>query len=157
MGFTFANVVDPQFSGQVSVFTTFQDLLTLLFFVSLNGHHWFLRALGESFRLVPPMGATFGSSLVGRLMEEAGRVFTVGVQLAAPIVAAIFLANLVMGLIARTVPQMNMLMLGFSVTIPLGFVVLVLGLPLFLRQAEGLFTRMGQDLSLVVRSLQHGF
>ena len=153
MGFTFANVVDPQFSGQISVFTQFQDLLVLFFFLSLNGHHLFLRALGESMQLVPPLGASFGPGLVGQLMASAGRLFAVGVQMAAPVVAAIVLANLVLGVLARTVPQMNILMVGFSLTIPLGFLVIVLSVPLFLRQAELLFVQMGQDLSVVVRSL----
>jgi flagellar biosynthetic protein FliR len=157
MGFSIASIFDPQSSQQISVFTQFQDLLVLLFFVSLNGHHWFLLALAQSFQLVPPMGASFGAPIAGQLMAGAGRLFAIGVQLAGPVTAAIFLANVVLGLLARTVPQMNVLMVGFSLTIPLGFIVFMLSLPLFLQQAHALFSQMGRDLTLVVRSLSHAF
>ncbi len=155
MGFTIASVFDPQSAGQVSVFTQFFDLLVLLFFLSLNGHHWFLQALGESFRLIPPLTPAFSPALADLLIASASRLFLIGLQLAAPVLAAIFLAYVALGLLARTVPQMNMLISSFSVTIPLGFLALIAALSLMSGTLQAVFEQMARDLSLVVRSLSH--
>jgi flagellar biosynthetic protein FliR len=153
MGFGIVSVFDPQSGGQSSVFTQFFDILTLLFFLSLNGHHWFLQALGESFRLLPPLGIWPSPALADLLLASAARFFLIGLQLAAPVLAAIFLAYVTLALLARAAPQMNAFTASFSVTIPLGFLALVAALPLMGVTIQAVFEQMARDLSLVVRSL----
>ena len=160
MGLGAATIFDPQFSNQASVFTQFFDLLALLFFLSLNGHHWFLQALGESFRMLPPLGATpgepvrwAGGAFADLLMTSATRLFLIGLQLAAPVLAAIFLAYVTLGLLARTAPQMNMFIASFSVTIPLGFLAMLAALSMTGGTVQAVFEQMARDLSSVIRSL----
>lgn len=146
MGFSMARAMDPQAEVQDSVITEFMYILTILMFFALDGHHIFIRALASSFKTIPPNGIVFSSSIPGILVKLSANMFLIGVKLAAPILVALFLSNLCLGIIARTVPQVNILMVGLPVNLCIGFVFLILtlgGLSPFLTD---LFKKMGQAL-----------
>jgi flagellar biosynthesis protein FliR len=146
MGFSMARAMDPQAEVQDSVITEFMYILTILMFFALDGHHIFIRALASSFKTIPPNGIVFSNSIPGILVKLSANMFLIGVKLAAPILVALFLSNLCLGIIARTVPQVNILMVGLPVNLCIGFVFLILtlgGLSPFLTD---LFKKMGQAL-----------
>ena len=120
MGLNMASVMDPQTGGQSSVMSQFLYLFTVLVFFSVNGHHIFISALASSFRLVPPCTFRFNASLMTAIVTVSGEMFVIALKLAAPIMVALFLSHLCLGIVARTVPQVNILMIGFPVNI--GFV-----------------------------------
>ncbi len=139
MGFAVAMVIDPQTNTQLSVLSQFYNLTGILLFFAMNGHLIFISAIKKSFDLIP----AFGFHLTGNLMEGlgalAGGMFTVSLQLAAPMMVALLLANIAMGVLARTVPQMNIFLIGFPITITLGIVTMLFSLPFVVSVLRGIY------------------
>jgi flagellar biosynthetic protein FliR len=122
MGFAMARAIDPQTGAQSTVLTQFMYLFTILIFLSLDGHHLFIRALASSFYSVPPNGFSFDPSISKVLIKISGNMFLFGVKIAAPIMVALFLSHLCLGIIARTVPQVNIIMVGLPINICIGLI-----------------------------------
>ena len=128
-GMSLAEVVSPTFDTNVPVFSEFLNLLMLTVFVLAGGHQYLLDALLQAFQQMPPGHAHFSASLVEALTSITTFSFTMGLQIAAPMMVALLLSIVIMGLISRTLPQLNILAVGFSVnsTVMLGALLLSLG------------------------------
>ena len=110
-----AEVFDPSLDENVSVYSQFFFLLTLAMFVLLDGHRLTLEALLDSFAALPPGRADLGPDYVAALTTLLGQSFVLGIRAAAPAMTALLLATLVLGLVGRTLPQINILAVGFGV------------------------------------------
>jgi len=128
MGFAAANVFDPQNQRQIELISQYQNIIAILIFLALNVHHLFIRAIVKSYELLPPGHFKLGGEAIPFLMSLAGHMFSLGIQFSAPILAVLILAGLVMGILARVFPQLNVFMLSFPLNIGVGF--LVMGLTL---------------------------
>lgn len=132
LGIGLANVIDPISNDQVSILGQFKFTLAMLFFLALDGHHLVLRAVVGSFSLVPVLGLQWGPGdglyVADRLVTG---LFTLGIQLSAPALVTLLLVTAAMALLARTAPEMNIFILGFSVRILVGLGVLALSVPVF--------------------------
>jgi flagellar biosynthesis protein FliR len=146
MGLSMARAMDPQAEVQDSVVTEFMYILTILMFFAIDGHHIFIRALASSFKSVPPNAIFFDHTIPGILVKLSGDIFLIGVKLAAPMMVALFLSNLSLGIIARTVPQVNILMVGLPVNLAIGFIFLILTINSMSPFMTDLFRKMGQAL-----------
>jgi flagellar biosynthetic protein FliR len=151
MGFNVASVMDPQTGGQSTVISQFLYMFTILLFFSINGHHLFIRAMVESFQAVPPLSFRLSPSLMKVLVKISGEMFLIAIKMAAPILVALFLSNLCLGIVARTVPQVNILMIGFPLNIALGLILLGVTLNNLSPFLVGLIRRMGSVLMGVLR------
>ncbi|WP_151636377.1 flagellar biosynthetic protein FliR [Noviherbaspirillum aerium] len=129
MGFGFATFFDPQTRGRSSAIAQFLALLTLMIFLASNIHLLMLSTLAESFQTMPISGAPVGTSLFRQLANWGGVIFSSGIQLALPLVAALLLINIALGILTRAAPQLNLFGIGFPVTLAVGFIVLALVLP----------------------------
>ncbi len=114
-GTALAEVFDPSLEENVSVYSQFFYFLTLVMFVLLDGHRLTMDALLDSFAHLPPGEANLGSDYVEALTVLLGQSFMLGIRAAAPAMTALLLATLVLGLIGRTMPQINILAVGFGV------------------------------------------
>ena len=132
MGVGVANVFDPGSQAQVSIIGQVQIIFTLLLFVTLDGHHLFIATLAESYAIVPVGGAALGENTFQFVMGLAGNIFVMGLQLGAPLIVSLLAANFSIGLIARSVPQVNVFVVGFPFTIALGILLLALAFPFFM-------------------------
>ncbi len=126
MGFGFAQVADPQTGAEDTILSVWAQLLALMVFFALNGHHIALRLIIESFRTVPIGGFVLDSALFGKIIIFSGLLFVLAVKLAAPIIVVLILTQLGLGLISKFAPQINILATSFPLTIALG--VLFLGI-----------------------------
>lgn len=151
MGFAIVNVVDPQTGNQIPVIAQFENILAILIFLSINAHHWFLRATAESFALVPPFGFHYPSELAGEIMRLAGNMFVIAVKIGAPMIAVLFFTSMALGVIARTVPQMNIFIVAFPLKIAIGLIFLFFSLPLFVVLIRGLFGELGDVISHLLK------
>src|SRR6202012_2257817 len=88
LGFSLVNIIDPQTNVDTPVLSTFMQMSWILIGLQLNLHHWILRGVCKSFLYFPVGGAIFGPAAVRELMREAGAMFLVGVQIAAPLLFA---------------------------------------------------------------------
>ncbi len=126
MGFAAANVFDPQNQRQISLLSQFQSVFAILLFLAFDVHHMFLRAIVHSYRLLPPGKLDISGGAIPLLMELTGNMFVLAVRFSAPILALLLLSGLVLGIMARVFPQLNVFMLSFPVNI--GLALLVIGL-----------------------------
>jgi flagellar biosynthetic protein FliR len=125
IGFSLVNVIDPQTNVDTPVLSTLHEAVILLVFFRLSVDHWMLRALVKSFEYAPPGSVTASPVATRHLVDMAGRMFGIGAELAAPVLAATLLIDLTLGLIARVAPQVPVLFLGMSVKSLVGMGVLI--------------------------------
>jgi flagellar biosynthetic protein FliR len=127
-GTAIAEGADPNLEDNAPVFSQFFYFLTLAMFVLLDGHQLLIEGLLETYVWLPPGKATIGASYVMALVTLLGQSFSLGIRAAAPAMTALLLATLVLGLIGRTVPQINVLVVGFSLNALLTLASLVMTL-----------------------------
>jgi flagellar biosynthetic protein FliR len=133
MGLSFAAFIDPQNSTQTPIVGSFLSLVLMLLLVAINGHLMILSALVDSFQAVPIAtgfsGSAVHSDLWLRIANAGGQVFAAGLRIAFPVIGAMMLANLALGVVTRTAPQLNLFAVGFPITLVVGLGMLMLGLP----------------------------
>ncbi len=127
-GLSLADVFNPAFEEDVSVFSQLFYFLTLAVFVAVGGHRIVTEALLDTFAAAPPGYAALGDNLVDVIVSIVSQSFVLGLRAAAPLLAALLLSNLVLGLISRTLPQINVIAVGFGVNSLLSLGVLFLSL-----------------------------
>ncbi len=128
MGFASANVYDPQNQRQVELISQFQNVFAIMIFLAINGHHIFLRAVVLSYELLPPGRFDVSGEAIPYLMRLASHMFTIGVQFSAPVLAVLLFSGLILGILARVFPQLNVFLLSFPLNIGIGFIVISLTL-----------------------------
>jgi flagellar biosynthetic protein FliR len=128
MGFAAANVFDPQSERQVALISQFQNIFAILIFLAINGHHLFLQTAVRSYELLPPGQLDFSGQAVPFLMELTSHMFAIGVQFSAPVLAVLLLSGLILGVLARVFPQLNVFLLSFPINIGTAFIVIALTL-----------------------------
>jgi flagellar biosynthetic protein FliR len=114
-GTALADVFDPTLDANVSIFSQFFYFLTIAMFVMLDGHRLLMDALLDTYTWLPVGKASLGPSYVDALTTLLSHSFTLGIRAAAPTMTALLMATLVLGLIGRTMPQINILAVGFGI------------------------------------------
>ena len=131
----------------------FSYLMVILVMFAVGGHHWFFRALADSFALVPPGDFSLSRSLFDQIMKMGGDMFSVAIRLGAPVIAALLFTQVSMGILAKTVPQMNILMVGFPLTITVGLLFLSLALTLMVPLMGSTFNDLGPALVGLLKAM----
>ena len=153
MGLAIANVMDPADSQQIPLLAQFNNLFALLVFLSINAHYWFIKALTQSFRLVPPLNARFGNSLMEQLVNLAGNMFVIAIQVGAPVIAVLLITSVAFGLVARAVPQMNVFIVAMPLKIAVGLLFLGFSLPYFAAFFSKIFSGLGQQIFIMLKTM----
>ncbi|MEK4522578.1 flagellar biosynthetic protein FliR [Psychrobacillus sp. FSL W7-1457] len=145
MGFAIANVIDPQTGAQSPLIGQFLNIIALLLLLALNGHHLLLDGIFYSYQFIP-METTwlaFGQeNYVEFIMKTFAGVFAVAFQMSIPIVATLFLVDIALGITARTVPQLNIFVVGFPIKIGVTFIVLLVMMGVLLAVMQKVFEMM---------------
>lgn len=152
MSLSFAVFYDPQNAGQTPVLSELLGLLTTLLFLAMNGHLLALSVLAESFKLLPVSATPFATGSLPQLLAWASTIFSAGLLLAMPLITALLIANLAMGVLARVAPQLNIFAVGFPVTLLAGFIVLIFSVPYFGAALETLFDQAFRAMAAVMRA-----
>lgn len=117
MAFTMANSVDPASGESMPLLSRMNETLFFLALLAVDGHHWVVRALSESYERAPIGEMAFGAGLVDVITTFFADVFSAGSAFAAPVFVLLLMVSLLLGLIARAVPQVNVLEMGFSMRV----------------------------------------
>jgi len=125
MGYSLINILDPQTMVESTVVATFHQNIAMLIFLRLNVHFWILRALARSYDYLPPSSGHFRSVFTTATLEAGASVFAIGVQIAAPVLAATLFADITLGLLGKASPQLPLLLLGPAVKSLLGLLILM--------------------------------
>ncbi len=128
MGLGFATAYDPQSASQTGVVSEFLGILALLVFMAINGHLMVLAALTSSFQVLP-IGHLPGNGTWLNLANAGGTIFSFGLMLALPFFVVLLITNIALGILGRVAPQLNLMAIGFPITIMLGFSALYISLP----------------------------
>lgn len=129
MGMAIAEVIDPATEDQVALLAQFISLMATLIFLIINGHHVFIRTLVQSYELVPPLGFHVNGPVLEGMVRLTAEMFIIGLKAGAPVIVALMLSTVAFGLVARTVPQMNIFMVSMPLSIAVGLIFLGLSLP----------------------------
>ena len=154
IGFGVVNIIDPMSAEQISVIGTFMNLIAIVTFLAINGHHVMLNALVKSFEMLPLGGIYLSAGVGSGVIDMTAQVFIMAMQMAAPVISALFLTSLALGIIARTVPQMNVFIVGFPLKIGVGVGMMLLSLPLFQVALVRFFGNIGPNLSMLLTQMQ---
>ncbi len=131
MGFGSANLFDPISNRQTSLIARLEGLVAMLVFLAINGHYIVIESLVFSFEFIPSSGFYPSGALIQYLMKLASRMFLIGLKVGIPVIVALLLANAIIGILSRVIPQMNVLLFSFPVTITLGLLIVGFSLPVF--------------------------
>jgi len=129
MGLSFAAFVDPQNAEEAPIVGGFLSLILMLVFLAINGHLALVAALVDSFTVMPVGPEGWKALDAMRLVAAGSGLFATGVTIALPVVGALLLVNLTLGVLTRTAPQLNLFAVGFPVTLAVGLVMLLLSMP----------------------------
>lgn len=150
MGLSIASVFNPDI-GQVTVISNLQDLIATLLFLSLGIHHVFIRAIVESYSVIPVGAWHMSEGLISTLVAATSGLFILAIKLAAPVMVALLAAGVVLGIMARSFPQMNVFMISFPLNIGIGFIVLGFTLLAFSSTLAQAFNNISGQISLLFR------
>jgi flagellar biosynthetic protein FliR len=153
IGFAIVNTFDPQSGAQVSVISQFYYLVAVLLFFAVDAHHVLIGALyrtGSDLPLFAPLEAAPGAWTIVR---EYGEIFVLGLRIAAPVVIVLLLVSATMGVVVKTVPQLNVLVVGFPVKIAVGIAVLGLSLVFYREVVVELLVGLERRLGALILAL----
>lgn len=125
VGYSLAQILDPQTQADSTVMPAFYQSIAMLLFLQMDAHYWLLRAIVNSYRYLPPGGAHLTAPFTMYSIDLVGKVFALGVQIAAPVLCATMATDLVLGLMGKASPQMPLMMLGPAIKSILGLVILM--------------------------------
>ncbi|MCI2255447.1 flagellar type III secretion system protein FliR [Domibacillus sp. PGB-M46] len=145
MGFAIANVIDPQTGVQSPLMGQYLYMFSLLMLLALNGHHLILDGIFYSYQLIPINELTFpfGNQETAHYMARTfSSVFMIAFQMSMPVVAVLFLTDVMLGVVARTVPQLNIFVVGFPLKIGVAFAVMFIVMGVIFTLVRHLFQMM---------------
>jgi flagellar biosynthetic protein FliR len=154
IGFSMVNVIDPFLGEDAPLMGQFKNMLALMVLLAVDGHHQFFRALITSFQVAPVTKPILSANLLEYIFRIGGDLFLVGLRIALPVVATIFIVDFVFGFIARTVPQMNIFILGFPVKILIGFLLIFLTIPFLVQLIGEVIQMMNHQIFDVLKILK---
>ena len=146
MGFGVVNVLDPQTETQVSVTAQFQNIITILMFLALDAHHIIIGAIVESFFLINPSQINFSTF--------TPEIILLLFKVAAPVMAILFFISVGLGLVARTVPQMNVFIVGFPLQIGGGLLMVGLSMSFFSIVVQGQIEQLPERFLGIMQSFK---
>jgi flagellar biosynthetic protein FliR len=141
MGYSLVNILDPLSQVDTPVVSLFYSSILMLLFLRMDVHYWLLRAIGNSYIYLPPGSAHVNNLFTYGVLKIVGSLFGLGIQVAAPVLAATLVADVVLGLLGKASPQMPLMLLGPPVKSLLGLGILVITLKYW----PDLFSRLFLD------------
>jgi flagellar biosynthetic protein FliR len=153
MGMGMAATIDPQFGTQTSLIGIFWNLLAILLFLAINGHHIFITTMVDSFQWVRPGTLHLQQATFNGMMTGVMNMFVLGVKVMAPAGAVLLFSHVAMGILAKTVPQIPVLIVAMPLDIALGFIFVGLSLTFFVPLMLSNFAMLGRLLPRLAMGL----
>lgn len=151
-GLMMSGVFEPLFGGQVTVMGQFFYFLAVVFYLSVDGHHMLFLSLRDSFEMIPLAGGFMTPSLMWDFVHTFGSVFVIAFQIAAPVVIIVWILDIALGFISRTVPQIHVFIVGLPLRIFFALFVFMLMLPLLSGVMMDVFDLLREDFLLIMEN-----
>jgi flagellar biosynthetic protein FliR len=150
MGYSLVNILDPQTQVDTTVVAAFHQTIAFLLFLSLDVHHWILRGIGQSFEYLSPGNIQLGRAFTSQLLGGVAGVLLTGLQIAAPVLTATLVADVILGFLGKASPQMPLMLLGPALKSMMGMALMVMAI----RYWPELFGRyFGESIGFMERLL----
>lgn len=156
VGFGMVNILDPTTNTQVPLIGNFIYIMTTILFLTIDGHHVLLAALYKSYSVLPIDGFAFTEAMTNNIASIFAEVFLIGFKISIPVLAATLIAEVALGILSRTVPQMNVFIVGLPLRIGIGLITLYIMVPVFMQIITVIFDRMYGYVYLIIRSMAKG-
>ncbi len=153
MGLSISSMIDPQNGFDVPVIGQFVYVISVFIFIILNGHLFLIQALKMSYDAVPISGLKLSGSAVETFVRLTGMVFVTAIKIGAPVIVSLFLTDVLMGIISRMVPQVNVFFVGMPLKIAVGVFTLMASLPFFVFVFGKLLDMFEGDVVQLVRAM----
>ena len=151
MGLAIANVIDPISSAHVSIMAEFQYLFAMLVYLAVDGHHLFISAVFDSYRFVAPFSYQFSASLMQTILLLSSALFLTAVKICAPVMAVLLFSNVALGVVARTVPQINVFIVGMPLHVATGLIIFGLTIPVFASVVRHALENLNREIHVLMR------
>ena len=151
MGLSMAHMFDPMTNSQISVTGNIYNYLLMLMMVVTNMHYYIIRAIVDSFSYFNVGEAVFPMlTFKDMVVDFIGNYFIIAVRIILPVFCCMLLINVVLGVLAKAAPQMNMFVVGMQIKVMVGLIILVLVIQSFPMVADYIFTQMKEVITNVV-------
>lgn len=151
-GFAIAQSIDPTTNNSATILGRWYNLVAVAAFLAVGGHQWMMAGVVRSFELAPPMSGIEAGALVSGVLGRADEILLIAVQIGAPVIAALVVTDVTLGIISRSVPQMNVFLVGLPLKIVVALAATAILTPALVGFTNGLFDQMLIDLSAIVRA-----
>jgi len=152
-GISLVNVIDPATKVQAPALPAFFSYFGVILLLATNGHHWFLQATVDSFRLLPPGGVNLSGQFIELLIKLSGQILVLGVKLAAPVLAVLLMLDIILALVGKAAPQLQVLIEGFPLKMLTGIWALGLSVYYMSRTLDHYLGVLHRDLYRVIGTL----
>ncbi|MBN1571476.1 MAG: flagellar biosynthetic protein FliR [Acidobacteria bacterium] len=153
LGFSLINQIDPQTNVEAPVFSFIQNYIGLLFFLLINGHHWFLLAINDSFGALPVGGMRIQGPVIEWLLYLSAQLFVIGLRIAGPVIAVTIITDVVLGIIGRAAPQIHIIIVGLPLKALVGFSCLSFSFYFLPRYLESIYSMLFRSLFSLVKAM----
>jgi len=153
IGFSISSLIDPQNGVSAPVIGQMQYIVAAFVFLILNGHFFLLQALKASYGIVPIAGMRISGGAVEAIVRITGMVFVTAIKIGAPVLISLFLTDVLMGIIARMVPQINVFFVGLPLKIGVGLMMLAASMPFFVYAFSKLLEIFENDVVELMRAM----
>ena len=150
MGFGLSRVIDPVSGSEANAISQFYNLTAILIFFAINAHHIFLKGIVESFRIVPILNFNFSGPIMLYIIKLFSGMFIIAVKIGSPLIVALLLTSVSLGLVARTVPQMNIFIVALPIKILGGIIFLGFCIPYIRYFIDSAFNSLGNDIYIIL-------
>ena len=154
IGFAIANVINPQTQQNITVIGEFELAIATLVFLATDSHYFLIQGIAGSFTLAPLPYIGLDPSIAGNVALFFSQAFLVVFRIAAPVVVALFLTNIVLAFMARVAPQMNVFVVGLPIQVGVGLIMMAISIPLMATIGPDLFQSVAREMDTVMRGLR---
>ncbi len=154
IGFSMAQEYNPQMQTQASVTGNLYSYLVLLLLVITNMHHYILRAVADSYQLIPVNGQVFQwDSLLTGFVTYMIDLFVIAFRIILPVFACLMILNCILGIMAKVSPQMNMFAVGMQLKVLFGLFVMLVTIELFINVSDFIFDEMKRTIVSMIKGM----
>jgi flagellar biosynthetic protein FliR len=155
-GFAIATTIDPVNNTNLTVLGRFYNLVATAAFIAIGGHLFLMQAVVSSFEILPPTSMPRFEVFVEGVLLRSDEMFVISLQIAAPLMAALLITDVALGIMSRAAPQMNVFIVGLPVKVGLALIGTAVLLPSFVTLLNGVTQQMLTDLSDILRGAGRG-
>ncbi len=152
MGLSAAQQFNPALGGQTTSVEQLYVAIASMFYLAVNGHHFLISGLVKTLDVVPVAQMTLNTSQFTGVAHMLQEVVELGLRFSAPVVISILVVNLILGVVGKTVPQLNVLVTSFPINIMIGFGLMIVTFPMLMDHMADFLNQSTETVFSFVKS-----